>query len=133
MKEPTIDRQRTVVAHGQTSVVAQPRKGALNDPASLVSPQGSAVLRGRLASPFTMRNDQLDAAPSELLAQRIAVVAAVGDHPLRLLSRPAGMMPSPHSDRRERRLREFDFRRGCRVKVVSQRNTLLRPAQEMTC
>jgi hypothetical protein len=34
------------------------------------------------------------------------------------------MMPSPHPDRRERRLREFDFRRGCRRKVVSQRNTL---------
>ena len=122
MKEPTIDRQRTVVAHGQTSVVAQPRKGALNDPASLVSPQGSAVLRGRLAPSFAMRNDQLDAVPRILLAQRIAVVAAVGDHRLGLLSRPTRMMPSPHSDRRERRLREFDFRRGCRVKVAGWRN-----------
>ncbi len=124
MKEPTIDRQRTIVAHGQAPVVAQPSKDALHDLAPLVSPQGSAVLRGRLAPPFTMRNDQLDTAPSELLPQRITVVAAVGDHPLRLLSRPAGMMPSPHPDRRERRLREFDFCRGCRVKAVSQRNTL---------
>jgi len=33
------------------------------------------------------------------------------------------MTPS-YPDGRERRLREPDFRRGCRVKVVSQRNTL---------
>ena len=71
MKEPTIDRQRTVVTHGQASVIAQPRIGALHDPAPLVSPQGSAVLRWRLAPSFTMRNDQFDAAPSQLLAQRI--------------------------------------------------------------
>src|SRR5580693_3457625 len=32
-------------------------------------------------------------------------------------------MTSSSPDRRERRLRELDFRRGCRVKVVSQRNT----------
>jgi hypothetical protein len=31
---------------------------------------------------------------------------------------PRVMAPS-YSDRRERRLREFDFPRGCRVKVVS--------------
>jgi hypothetical protein len=82
MKEPTIDRQRTVVAHGQAPVVPQPRKSALNDPAPFVSPQASAVLRGRLAPTFPMRNDQLEATPSELLAQRIAVVTAVGDHPV---------------------------------------------------
>jgi hypothetical protein len=32
-------------------------------------------------------------------------------------------MTSTYSDRRERRLRELDFRRGGRVKVVSQRKT----------
>jgi hypothetical protein len=32
------------------------------------------------------------------------------------------MTPS-YPDRRERRFRELDFRRGCRVKVVSQRKT----------
>ena len=33
------------------------------------------------------------------------------------------MMTPSYSDRRERRLRKFDFRRGCRVKVVSQSKT----------
>jgi hypothetical protein len=33
------------------------------------------------------------------------------------------LMTPPYLDRRERRLREFDFRRGCRVKVVSQGKT----------
>lgn len=32
-------------------------------------------------------------------------------------------MAPPYADGRERRFREPDFRRGCRVKVVSQRNT----------
>jgi len=33
------------------------------------------------------------------------------------------MMTPSYPDRRERRLRKFDFRRGCRVKVVSQNKT----------
>src|SRR6202166_2939970 len=33
-------------------------------------------------------------------------------------------MTPPYPDRRERRFRERDFPRGCRTKVVSQRNTL---------
>jgi hypothetical protein len=32
-------------------------------------------------------------------------------------------VPTPYPDRLERPLRQPDFRRGCRVKVVSQRNT----------
>src|SRR5712691_8451353 len=48
----------------------------------------------------------------------------VGDHPQRFLPRTARAMPSAYADRPERRLREPDFRRGGRVKVVSQRNTL---------
>ena len=59
----------------------------------------------------------------DALSQRIAVVRFVGDHPQRFLSWTARLMTPSYPDRRERRFREPDFRRGCRVKVVSQRKT----------
>src|SRR6202049_1134824 len=57
------------------------------------------------------------------LSQRIAVVGFVGAPAPRLLPGPSRRMAPAYGDRRQRRLREPDFRRGCRTKVVSQRNT----------
>src|SRR5208282_3624497 len=54
---------------------------------------------------------------------RIAVIGLVGDHAHGLLPRSPGTMGSTYADGRERRFREPDFRRGGRVKVVSQRKT----------
>jgi hypothetical protein len=70
-----------------------------------------------------MWHDQFDPALPQSFPQRIAVIGFVGDHSQRLLPWTAGTMGSPYPDRGEGRLREFDFRRGCRVKVVSQRKT----------
>src|SRR5208283_294901 len=123
MKKSTIDRERTVVAHDQASEVSQPGIGAFHDPSPLVTPQDSSVLGGRPDAIPLVRTDQFDSALPQALPQRIAVVGFVGNHAHRLLPRTARVMAPPYSDRRERRLREFDFRRGCRVKVVSQRNT----------
>jgi len=124
MKEPTIDRQRAIIAHGQSAEVAQPGEGALDDPAPLVATQGAAILHRRFAPAFPMRNDGFNPTATQLFAQPVAVVAAIHDHTLGFLSRPSSAMTPPHADRRERFLNELDFRRGCRVKVVSQRNTL---------
>ena len=123
MKERLIDGQRAVVAYDQSPVVAQPADGTFNDPAPLIPPQGSAVLGGRPGSVLAVRSDQFDAPPGQSLAQRIAVVTAIGNHALRLLAGTARTVPSPYPDRLERTLREPDFRRGGRVKVVSQRKT----------
>ncbi len=70
-----------------------------------------------------MRDDQLDAACRQLLAQGVAIVAAVGDQAAGLLPGATATMPVPYADRRERRRDQLDFRRGGSVKVVSQRNT----------
>jgi hypothetical protein len=70
-----------------------------------------------------VRADQFDPTLPQTLAQRIAVVGFVDDHPQRFLPRTTRVMTPPYADRAERRFREFDFRRGCRVKVVSQRKT----------
>src|SRR2546428_11645695 len=123
MKECAIDRERTVVSDDQASEVSQPSVGALHYPSPSVTPQGSTVLRRRPNAVLFVRADELDPATLQTLSQRIAVVRFVGDHPHRLLPRTARMMTPSYADGRERRFREFDFRRGCRVKVVSQRKT----------
>ena len=123
MKERAIDRERAVVAHDQAPEVSQPGVGAFHDPSPPVAPQRSSILRRRPNAILLVRADQFDPALPQALPQWIAVVGFVGDHPHRLLPRTARVMTPPYPDRRERRLREPDFRRGCRVKVVSQRKT----------
>src|ERR1700674_3047037 len=124
MKKCAIDLERVVVAYDQVPEVAQPADRAFDHPAFSVSAQRSAVLRGRTNTIFLVRTDQFDPPTTQTSAQRIAVVRPVGNHPFRLLARTTRVMPSAYADRCERRLGEFDLRRGCRTKVVSQRNTL---------
>lgn len=123
MKEALVNGQRAVVADDQPAEVAEPSKGALHDPPSLVAAQRSTVLGRRFAPILPMRGDQLDAPRRQLLAQRVAIVAAISDQAKRLLPRTTRVMPTPYTDRRERRRDEPDLRRGCSLKVVSQRNT----------
>ncbi len=123
MKERPVNLERAVVAHYQAAVVPQPADGSLDDPAAPIPPQRATVLCCRSnAIPF-VRADQFDPTLPQTLPQRIAVIGFVGNHAHRLLPRSARMMASAYADRRERGLGEPDFRRGCRVKVVSQRNT----------
>ena len=123
MKEGLVNLQRAIVTNDQAAEVSQPGEGAFHGPAPPVSTERPAVLGRRLAPILAVRGNQLDAAPGQLLAQRITVVAPVGDQAFRLLPRTASTMATPYADRRERRLDEPDLRRGRRVKVVPQRNT----------
>jgi hypothetical protein len=123
MKERPVNCEGTVVAHDQASEVPQPRVGALDDPAPLVPPKRASILRCRPNAISLVRTDQFDPALPQPLSQWIAVVRFVSDYPHRLLPRPAGVMTPPYPDCRERRFRQPDFRRGCRVKVLSQRKT----------
>ena len=123
MEKRVINRQQAVVAHYQSAEVAEPSEGAFHGPSSPVTPQRPAVLRGGLATILAMRNDQLDAALGQSLTQRVTVVAAVRNDACWLLPRTAGPMLPSYADRRERRFRQPDLRRGSRVKEVSQRKT----------
>ena len=111
------------MAHDKPAEVAEPCEGTFHGPPTLIAAQRSTILGRGLAPVLTMRCDQLDAAPRQVLAQRIAIVAAVGDEANRLLPRPPSSMPSSYADARERRFDELDLRGGRRVKVVSQRKT----------
>src|SRR6202521_5743185 len=123
MKERPINSERAVMAHHQTTVIAQPADGAFDDPAASIAPQRAAILCRQTNAILLVWADQFDSALPQPLAQRIAVIGFVGNDPHRLLPRSARTMASAYADRGERRLGEFDFRRGCRTKVVSQRNT----------
>jgi hypothetical protein len=123
MKERLINGKRAIVAHDESTEVAEPCEGALYGPASFVAAQGSAILGRGLAPVLTMRDDQFDAPRRQLFAQRIAVVTAVGNEADRLLPGTPRLMLSPYADARECRVDEFDLRGGRRVKVVSQRKT----------
>src|SRR5579863_1676744 len=123
MKERAIDGERTVVADNQTPEVSQPCVGAFHDPSPPVAPQRSAILRRGPNAILLVRTDQFDPALPQAFPQRITVICFVGDHPQRLLPRTTRAMTPPYADRGQRRLRELDFRRGRRVKGVSQRKT----------
>ena len=124
MKERLVNFERAVITHDQAAEVAEPGDGALDDPAVPVPPQRPAILRGRPNAILLVRANQFDAAMLQTVPQGIAVVGFVDDHALGLLSGPSRMMPPAYADGRERLFREPDFRRGRRVKVLSQRNTL---------
>jgi hypothetical protein len=123
MKEASVNGQRAVIAHDESPEVSEPGEGAFHDPSSLVAAQRPAVLRRGFASVLPMRDDQLDAAPGQLLAQGVAIVPAISNEANRLLPRTTATMPVPYPDRLERRRDQGDFRRGSSVKVVSQRKT----------
>jgi len=93
MEKGVIHQQRTVVAHDQPPVISQPSKRAFDFPATAEAAQLATILSRRLASVFSVRADQLDAARFELSAQRVAVVTQVGDEPFGLAPRPASPTP----------------------------------------
>ena len=121
MKERTIHGERTVVPDNHAPEVSQPGVGAFHDPPPLVPPQGSPILRRGPNAIAFVRPDQCNPGMLQTLSQRITVVGFVGDHTHRLLPWTARVMTPPYADRRQRRIREPDFHRGCRVKVVSQK------------
>jgi hypothetical protein len=123
MEEGVIHQQRAVVAHDQSPEISQPGEGAFDFPPPTVTPQCPSILRRGFAPVLAVRTDQLDAAHPELTAQRIAVVAQIGDQSLRLAFGPSPSR-SRHAYLRQRPFDQRHFRRRRAVQVVSQRNTL---------
>lgn len=120
MKERLVDGGGAIPSHDQAAEVAESGDGSLHDPTVAVAAQRATVLRGRTDATAAVRRNQFDAPALQSLPQRIAVIGFVGDHSLRLLT---GSAARRNPDRGERLLGEFDFRRGGRVQVLSQRNT----------
>jgi len=124
MKESFIDGDRAIVADDQSAEVAEPGESAFHLPAMPVATQRSTILGARLVAIPAVRCYQFDPACRQPLAQRITVVGAIGNYTRWFLAWPSAVVSPGHPDRRERFFREPDLARGCRVKLLSQRNTL---------
>lgn len=72
-----------LVADAQSAEVLESRDGAFEGPATHVPTQGTSVLGHvlSLAAP-AVRRDQLDALPSQVVVEHVAVVGLVADDPL---------------------------------------------------
>jgi len=109
------------MANQQSAELTQPRVGALDDPASFVSPEFPSVLVLSLLIVFPVRNDEVDASLLQPFAQRIGVVSAVGDHTFRLL--PGATFGARDFDFGERGFRKRNFCWRGTFEPNSQRKT----------
>lgn len=99
------------MSNEESAELAEPGVGAFDDPSAFVAPELPAVLVAPVLAVLAVRNDQLDAAFLQPLAQRVGVVGTVGDHPFRLL--PGTAFGPGDADFGERGLRKTSFsRRG---------------------
>src|ERR1700757_2846317 len=94
----------------QPTKLSQPSIGPLHDPAALVAPQLAPVLVAPMMVVLARGDDQVDSAAAQSLAQRIGIVTAIGNHPLRFLSRAA--FRSRDTDFGQRGFRKLNFTGG---------------------
>src|SRR3990172_4279967 len=95
MKKRLVDGERAVIAHDQSSEVAEPGDAAFDDPTLPVAPQHTPVLGCRPVPVGTVGGNQSNAAAPQLFPQRVAVIALVGNHPRGLLPRTPAAVPPP--------------------------------------
>jgi hypothetical protein len=116
MKESFIDKNPVLVTHDEAAEVAKPGESAFYFPSFAVTAQPTSIVEGGFGTIVSMRGDQKHPILEQALAQRIAVVGAVGNDALWLLGTDL--------DALEGRFAERYFRRAGAGKLTSQRNTL---------
>jgi len=121
MAEGKVGGEQMVVANQQAAELTEPCVGAFDLPASFVASQFPAILVSPLLVVLPVGSDQLNASPFPSLTQRVGVVAAVGNHPFRLL--PRSTFGSGDADFFERGVRKRNFCRRGTFQPNSQRNT----------
>src|SRR5271166_524503 len=106
----------------QSTELAKPGIGSLHNPAANVTPQLTSILVAPLLVVLPVGRNQVDASFLESLSQRVRIVAAVSDYPLRLLSRSA--FRAGDADFGQRGFRKRNFCRRGTFQPNSQRKTL---------
>src|SRR5438270_731076 len=123
MKEARVGFNQTLMPSDQAAEVTEPRERALHDPPPLVAAQFAPVLIRRLPVVAAGRDDRLNASPLQCLTQRVTVIAAVCNQPVRALVRSPRLTRPPDCNSVERLFQQLHFRRGSRVQECSQRST----------
>ena len=111
-----------LMTYQQSAKLAEPSVGSFHDPAALISPQFAFVFVPSFLVVAPVRRNQFNASLFQSATQRIRIVAAIGNHPLRLLSR-AAFWPGD-ADFGERGFRKLNFTRRGTFQPNSQRKTL---------
>jgi len=112
-----------LIADYQASKIAQPSKRAFNFPSFLVSSKLPAVLLFTFRAIAPIRNNQIYFQLLTALSKRVAVISFVTDKSFGALFRSASTA-TRNVDCIESFFGKFYFRRRCRGKEASQRNTL---------
>jgi len=105
----------------QAAELAEPGVGPLHDPSPLVAAEFAPIVVSPFLVVAPVRCNQFNAALLQPLAQRIGIVAAVGNHALGLL--PWAALAAWDADFRERGFRKRNFCRRGTFQPNSQRNT----------
>ena len=123
MKKRIIHGNITIPSNHKPAIISQPRERPLHFPASLISAQLAAIIILLTFVVTTVRTNQINTSLLQPLAQRITIVTPVCNQSLWVFSRPATTF-SRDADIIQCLLEQRNLRRGRRIQVVSQRNTL---------
>jgi hypothetical protein len=121
MEEGTVNGEQMFVTDQYAAELTEPGIGAFDLPASFVASQFPAILVFPFLVVLPIGCDQFNTPLFPSFAQRVGVVATVGDHSLRLLPRPPFALRDP--DLVERGVRKRNFCRRGTFQPNSQRNT----------
>src|ERR1039457_4330808 len=111
-----------LMTNQQPAELTKPSVGSLHNPAANITPQFTSIFEAPLLVVLAIGRNQFDASLLQSLAQRVRVVATVGDYALGLLPRPA--LGTRHADCGERGFRKRNFCRRGTFQPNSQRKTL---------
>src|SRR5450759_1135971 len=111
-----------LMTNQQPAELTKPSVGSLHNPAANITPQFTSIFEAPLLVVLAIGRNQFDASLLQSLAQRVRVVATVGDYALGLLPRPA--FGTGHADCGERGFRKRNFCRRGTFQPNSQRKTL---------
>src|SRR5450759_610805 len=111
-----------LMTNQQAAELSEPCVGSLHDPAAEIAPQLASVFILPLVVVRAVGHNQFDAPLLQPLAQRVGIVAAIGNHALGLL--PWATVRPGDADFGERGLRERNFTRRGTFEPNSQRKTL---------
>jgi hypothetical protein len=120
MNQSSKDSGRPLIPHHEPAEGLEPRVRPLDDPSAPVPPQLAPVLMRRHPVVAPGRDDRIDVALHEQRPQRVGVVAAVGDQPLRLTPLSAAASDAPVL---KGLFKQFHLRGGSRLHVYSERST----------
>lgn len=123
MKKRIVHHNIMIPTNHQAAIISQPSKRSLHFPATLITSHLATIVIFLFLIVAPVRANQFHTTLCQSLSKRVAVIGLVRDNPLRFFSRASSAFPR-HRNLVYRFFEQRDFRRGRRVQVVSQRNTL---------